>query len=94
MSETPKPAMKGKKVKKGTPSEPVAQPEVSRRHESWPHYDTRLAPTLTLAVSGPHVIIAYDGDLTKPAHVSVADLPALRRALDAWEDALLAEAVK
>ena len=58
------------------------------------HYDTRLTPTLTLAVSGPHVIIAYDGDLTKPAHVALADLPALRRALDAWEDALLAEAVK
>lgn len=41
MSETPKPAMKGKKVKKGTPSEPVAQPEVSRRHESWPHDDVK-----------------------------------------------------
>ena len=58
------------------------------------HYDTILTPTLTLVVTGPTAILAYDGDLNQPARVALADLPALRRALDAWEDAQLAEAVK
>ena len=62
------------------------------------HYDLRLTPTCTLVVSGPTAILSYDGDLDgaggQPARVALADLPALRRALDAWEDALLAEGVK
>jgi hypothetical protein len=49
------------------------------------HYDTRLTPTLTLVVSGPTAILAYDGDLTQPARLTLADLPALRRALSVWE---------
>lgn len=58
------------------------------------HYDARLTPTLTLVVTGSTAIVAYDGDLNQPARVALADLPALRRALDAWEDALLAEGVR
>lgn len=58
------------------------------------HYDLRLTPTLTLMVTGSQAVIAYDGDLNGPAFVSLTDLPALRRALDAWEDLMLAEAVK
>lgn len=52
------------------------------------HYDTILTPTLTLAISGGHAIIARDGDLTAPAHLTAADIPALRAALARWEAAL------
>jgi hypothetical protein len=49
------------------------------------HYDARLTPMLTIAVSGDSAIVAYDGDLTLPARITLADLPALRRALSVWE---------
>lgn len=56
------------------------------------HYDARLTPTLTLAISGDLAVIAYDGDLTAAARLSIVDVPALRRALDNWEDTQLVEA--
>lgn len=49
------------------------------------HYDARLTPMLTVAISGDSAIIARDGDLDAPARLTLADLPALRRALSVWE---------
>jgi hypothetical protein len=53
------------------------------------HYDTVLTPTCTVAISGPHAIVARDGDLSAPAHLAAADIPALRAALARWEAALV-----